>query len=64
MYCWMNSGDIVGSIHGLLQSSHLTETMHYVYALTHKDKQWQNVGGGMNLVSSPDPTLSRGETVW
>ena len=22
--------------------------MQYVYALTHKDKQWQNVGGGMN----------------
>ena len=29
-------------------SSYLIGTMHYVYALAHKDKQWQNVGGGMN----------------
>ena len=37
-------------------SSYLIGTMHYVYALTHKDKQWQNVGGGMNQAHAAEVT--------
>ena len=40
-------------------SSYLIGTMHYVYALTHKDKQWQNVGGGMNQVHAAEVTHVR-----
>ena len=59
MYCWMNSGDILGSIHGLYTSSYLIGPMHYVYALTHKDKQWQNVGGGINQAHAAEVTHVR-----
>ena len=41
-------------------SSYLIGTMHYVYALTHKDdKQWQNVGGGMNQAHAAEVTHVR-----
>ena len=33
--------------------------MQYVYALTHKDKQWQNVGGCMNQAHAAEVTHVR-----
>ena len=38
-------------------SSHLIGKMQYVYALT--DKQWQNVGGGMNQAHAAEVTHVR-----